>query len=145
MMDTIVKAFADPDKVVAHCLYAILLCASFAESCTDDEKRLVSVGGAPRLSLFHLRKRLVALGDVSLKTAIQFILEAMVLSQHFATAVNRFDGQNQRLRLSIEESGLVALVNEPWRPTITEDRLPTILQLCADCDLIRKNGDNYLA
>lgn len=29
----------------------------------------------------------------------------MVLSQHFATAVNRFDGQNQRLRLSIDEAG----------------------------------------
>jgi hypothetical protein len=59
-----------------------------------------------------------------------------------ATAVNRFDGQNQRLRLSIEETGLEALVKEPWKPTVTEDRLPTILRLASDCGLIKSPSED---
>ena len=67
----------------------------------------------------------------------------MVLSQHFATAVNRFDGQNQRLRLSIEEGGLFSLAGKPWEPTVTEDRLPTILELAGDCGLIERTGNTF--
>jgi len=43
--------------------------------------------------------------------------------------------------LSIEEDGLVALVDQPWRPAITENRLPIILSLAADCGLIWRDGD----
>jgi hypothetical protein len=129
------------DGTAAICLYATLLCSSFAGCFADADRGAISIGGPHRLSLYHLRKRLVALGDASMRQAIQFILEAMIISQHLATAVNRFDGQNQRLRLSIEESGLESLVGKPWRPTVTEDRLPTILRLSADCGLIRQAGD----
>jgi hypothetical protein len=70
----------------------------------------------------------------------------MVISQHFATAVNRFDGQNQRLRLAIEEIGLVPLVGSRWQPTVTEDRLPMLLSLAADCTILGTDGDGgYLS
>lgn len=93
VMDDIAKAVAEVDSVViAHCLYGLFLCAAFAGCFTD--KPLIAAGGPPRLSLYDLRRRLTALGNVSLKQAIQFIIEALVISQHFATAVNRFDGQN---------------------------------------------------
>jgi hypothetical protein len=145
LMDMIEGAFAESDvSIVAHCLYSLFVCASFAGCFSEHDRRLVSVGGSSRLSLYHLRQRLTALGQVSLKSAIQFVLEAMIISQHFATAVNRFDGRNQRLRLSIEEEGLTCLVDEPWAPTITEDRLPTILSLAADCGLIQKLDDKFL-
>lgn len=144
MMDRINGYFKGKDeRLAAISLYSLLLCASFAGCFTDNERAAITVGGAQRLSLFHLRKRLVALGGVSLKHAIQFILESMVLSQHFATAVNRFDGENQRLRLSIEEGGLVSLAGEPWQPTVTEDRLPTLLALMAECGLIGRVGDSF--
>ena len=75
---------------------------------------------------------------------LSHILEAMVISQHFATAVNRFDGQNQRLRLAIEETGLVPLVGNRWEPTVTEDKLSMLLSLAADCHLIGTSADgNY--
>lgn len=64
-----------------------------------------------------------------------------MISQHFATAVNRFDGQNQRLRLAIEETGLVSLVGSRWAPTVTEDRLPMLLSLAGDCALLDTDGD----
>lgn len=137
LMDEIQNAFkAKDERFSAVSFYGLLLCASFAGCFADNERAAISVGGTSRLSIFHLRKRLVALGDVSLKQGIQFVLESMVLSQHFATAVNRFDGQNQRLRLSIEEGGLISLARKPWEPTVTEDRLPTILELAGDCGLI---------
>jgi hypothetical protein len=70
----------------------------------------------------------------------------MIISQHFSTAVNRFDGQNQRLRLTIEESGLVALVSAPWEPTVTEDRLTTLLSLAAQSGLLGvTNGNEFYA
>jgi len=62
-------------------------------------------------------------------------------AQHFATAVNRFDGQNQRLRLAIEETGLVSLVGSRWVPTVTEDRLPMLLSLAGDCTILGTDGD----
>lgn len=131
------------ERFAAASLYALLLCASFAGCFAEDQRTAIVVGGASRLSLFHLRKRLAALGDVSLKQAIQFILESMVLSQHFATAVDRFDGENQRLRVSIEEGGLISLAGEAWQPTVTEDRLPTLLALMGECGMIKRVGDSY--
>jgi hypothetical protein len=124
------------DKIAATCIYSIILCASFAGYFGEQQRSAIMIGGQNRLSLYHLRKRLLALGNASVRQAIQFILEALVVSQHLSTAVNRFDGQNQRLRLSIEESGLESLVGQPWGPTVTEDRLPTILRLAADCGVI---------
>jgi hypothetical protein len=146
LMDQILEDFkARSERFAAVTFYGLLLCASFAGCFADTEKAVIAVGGASRLSLFHLRKRLIALGDVSLRQAIEFVLESMVLSQHFATAVNRFDGQNQRLRLSIEEGGLISLAGKPWQPTVTEDRLPTILDLAADCGVIKRtDGAFYL-
>ena len=129
------------DGMASSCLYAVLLCASFAGCFGDSDRGAISIGGTYRLSLYHVRKRFTALGNVSLRQAIQFILEAMIISQHLATAVNRFDGQNQRLRLSIEETGLVSLVGKPWVPIVTEDRLPTILRLSADSGLIHNATD----
>ena len=102
---------------------------------------MIQLGTAPRLSLSVLRNRLTGLGDVTVAEAFEYIVEAMVISQHFSTAVNRFDGRNQRLRLSIEETGLTALVSSPWQPTVTEDRLGTLLSLAAQSDLIATTDD----
>jgi len=144
LMDEIQTAFkARDERFAAVSFYSLLLCASIAGCFPGSERATIAVGGASRLSLFHLRKRLTALGDVSLKQGIQFVLESMVLSQHFATAVNRFDGQNQRLRLSIEEIGLTSLAGKPWEPTVTADRLPTILELAGDCGLIKKTDQGF--
>jgi hypothetical protein len=69
------------------------------------------------------------------------VIEAMIISQHFATAVHRFDGQNQRLRLAIGDMGLESLVGEPWQPVVTEDRLSTLLSLAAESGIIGRTAD----
>lgn len=141
LIEKIQDAFAANDGWYApHCLNALLICATFAR-CSDADTSGLRLGGPERIPLYHLRKRLLGLGDATIREAISYILEAMVISQHFATAVNRFDGQNQRLRLAIEEAGLVPLIGSPWRPTVTEDRLPMLLSLAADSNIIGRSTD----
>ncbi|MEM9360170.1 MAG: hypothetical protein AAGB04_28645 [Pseudomonadota bacterium] len=121
----------------------VLLCAAFADAPNQNEKML-SLGGPQRLSLSSLRHRLVAMGDAPIEAAFKYVIEALVISQHFATAVNRFDGQSQRLRLTMEENGLSTLVSRPWRPSVTEDRLPTLLSLAAQAGyLMQVDGSKF--
>ncbi len=124
----------DHDMAVSAFM-GLLLCAAFANTPNQNE-RMLSLGGAPRLSLHSLRRRLLSLRDTPIEGAFKYIIEALVISQHFSTAVNRFDGQSQRLRLTIEENGLSALVSRPWRPTVTEDRLATLLSLSAQAGIL---------
>jgi hypothetical protein len=141
VMDQIQHQFSERGRNLApQCLYGLLLCASFAR-CFPENSSEIRLGGASRLSLYHLRKRLLALGDTPIRETIRFIIESLVISQHFATAVNRFDGQNQRLRLAIEDTGLCSLVDDCWVPTVTEDRLPTLLSLAAESGLLKRLPD----
>jgi hypothetical protein len=146
LVAAIQKAFAaNEGKYAAHCFFALLLCAALAGSA-DPSLLGLRLGGSSRISLFHLRKRLTGLGDAPIRQAMTYVLEALVISQHFATAVNRFDGQNQRLRIAIEENGVVSLVGSRWEPTVTEDRLPMLLSLAADCSVLRTDGQGrYLS
>jgi hypothetical protein len=68
---------------------------------------------------------------------LRYLFENLILSQHFSVAARRFDGQTQRLRISIEEDGLTFLANKPLEPVVTPDRLATAVSLMADCDLLR--------
>lgn len=145
LMDTIQRLFKKNDQAFsAYAFSGILLCASFS-GVAEGKVSMLRQGGPHRLSLDSLRRRLIGLGAVSVREAYQFIVEAMIVSQHLSTAVNRFDGRNQRLRLTIEETGLEALVAKPWEPTVTEDRLPTLLSLAAQAGLVIGNGDDTYA
>jgi hypothetical protein len=91
MIEAIQKAFAaNEGKYAARCFYGILLCAAFVR-CVDPQSPGLRLGGPSRISLYHLRSRLTGLGNASIREAISYVLEAMVISQHFATAVNPTD------------------------------------------------------
>lgn len=142
LIASIQEMFRTRNSSFAHLAFlGILLGVAYAGAAASETNSL-RLGGAPRLSLDSLRLRMVGLGAVSVREAFQYILEAMIISQHFSTAVNRFDGRNQRLRLTIEETGLEALVGKPWEPTVTEDRLPTLLSLAAQSGIITRNEQN---
>mgnify|MGYP001239823022 CR=1 FL=1 len=142
LMATIQQLFRARDPSFAHYAFlGMLLCVGYSGAAASATQSL-QLGGAPRLSLDNVRRRMVGLGAVSVREAFQYILEAMIISQHFSTAVNRFDGRNQRLRLTIEETGLAALVRKPWEPSVTEDRLPTLLSLAAQSGIVARNEQN---
>jgi hypothetical protein len=58
-------------------------------------------------------------------------------SKIFSVAARRFDGETQRLRISIEEEGLEFLADKPLVPFVTPDRLATCLSLMPDCGLLK--------
>lgn len=143
LMNEIQGHFKSNDPAFGQYAFAgILLSVAYAGVIEKDD-RFLRLGGAHRISLGTLRRRLVGLGDVSVREAFQFILEAMIVSQHFSTAVNRFDGHNQRLRLTIEETGLEVLVRKAWEPTVTQDRLATLLSLAAQSGLVLRNEHGF--
>jgi hypothetical protein len=145
MSDIQKRVKAGDSRYIFAAFYGLILCSVFS-NLSEETKGMPQTGGSSRISLKVLSSRLKNLGEMKTKEAVEFILETMIVSQHFSTAVNRFDGQNQRLRLTIEETGLTALVSRPWRPKITEDRLPTLLSLAAQSQLIRKiDNDEYIS
>lgn len=129
------------DALPSLCIFSLSLCAVFAD-CLPPRTDEMRAGGAVRLSMRHMADRLKALADLPFAEAVRFCIEMFVISQHFATAVNRFDGINSRLRLTIEENGLSPLVNEAWAPTVAADRLFILLALAADCGLLKYEDQN---
>lgn len=75
--------------------------------------------------------------DVALREVLVDLLEELVLQQHVAVAVARFDNEQRRLRFSNDETGWVALPgSEPAVPRLTPDRIEALLTLMADLALV---------
>jgi hypothetical protein len=103
-------------------------------------------GGAESLSLWTWLQSCDRSADLSLKESLLWIFEDLVLSQHLAVATRRYDGGVVRLRVTIEEDGLRALVTKPWKPAPAADKLASGLALMADCGLVvRAQGDRFVA
>jgi hypothetical protein len=69
------------------------------------------------------------------------MVENYFLSQHFGIAAARYSEGKQRLRITIEEGGLVSMLgslNKAWHPNVTRDRLAAVLSLMADCRLVHR-------
>jgi hypothetical protein len=58
---------AEDSSVIAHCLYGLFLCTAFTGCFTG--KTQIAAGGPARLSLYDLRRRLVPLGNATVKQA----------------------------------------------------------------------------
>jgi hypothetical protein len=122
-------------------LHTLLVCAQLTNLFGQDAAAVPHLknGRVERLSLQHWANTVQRLEGQSLGQALLHMIENCVLSQHFAVAVTRFDGETQRLRISIEEEGLMPLDTQRWYPTVSPDRLDAALALAADCGLIRAN------
>jgi hypothetical protein len=133
----------DPEIICVPAFKLLLLVRRFYEWLGGDDELLPYLlsGRAERISLGYWAKTWDKNSTYPLADLVALILSNMILSQHFAVATNRFDGGTQRLRITIEEDGLEALIAKPWRPYITADRLGTVLSLMADCGLLKQDAD----
>lgn len=133
-----------PDSVCAPAMKVLLLMRRFGEWLTGDAllKQLIGRGGTPRISLTYWCKVFDKNSDQPLEHLLSVLIENLILSQHFAVATNRFDGGRQRLRIILEENGLEALIERPWQPRITADRLASALSLLVDCGLVSYDSDS---
>lgn len=126
-------------KLAPLCIRTLFLCAAFTQLLSDQNAARLEIkrGGADRISLEFWTKTLLRCRDFELRDFLRYLFERLILSQHFAVAARRFDGNTQRLRISIEEDGLEFLPDKPpLIPKITPDRLSSALSLMEDCGLI---------
>jgi len=126
------------EELAPYCLHTLFYCAAISLLLQDrtGSKSDLRHGSADRVSLAFWADTLLNWCDVEMKDFLRLLFENLILSQHFAVAARRFDGQTQRLRISIEEEGLEFLADNPFVPTVTQDRLRTALSLMSDCGLI---------
>jgi hypothetical protein len=135
------------EELAPYCLHTLFYCAAVSLLLQDRSvsKSELQRGLADRISLAFWTATLISWRDFEMKDFLRLLFEHLILSQHFAVAARRFDGQRQRLRISIEEQGLEFLADDTFVPTVTHDRLATALSLMADCGLIGldENEGNY--
>jgi hypothetical protein len=70
-----------------------------------------------------------------LEDAYHRILAEMVIGQHMSWAVARNTDETQRLRISLEEEGLVPLSARPLVPAPTPDRLDNLFELLTEAGI----------
>ncbi len=125
--------------VVPYALRGLLVCARFAVLMQDTKviRPELMLGTSERMSLMFLKDTMTRCANLQMVEFMRYLFENLILSQHFSVAARRFDGQTQRLRISIEEDGLTFLADKPLEPVLTPDRLATAVSLMADCGLLK--------
>ncbi len=79
-----------------------------------------------------------------LRAALIDFLEELVLQQHVAVAVSRFDNDQRRLRFSNDDGGWALLPGtKPIAPTLTPDRIGAALALMADLALVDSDEGHF--
>jgi hypothetical protein len=114
-----------------------------------DHKDLMTLGQSDRMSmswfLDWLRKR----QNMPVREMLKDIFSDLVFSQHMRVALSRFDGNAQRLRFVLGDSGIEPTVSAksdlgnrglPWMP----DRLDTLAELMCDIDVLKMNDQGSL-
>ncbi len=132
----------DSSSVAFFALLLLYNCRKWFESLEEIRDQLYH-GGASRVSLRYWYDAVEKMLDRPSKELVDWTIKNLIISQHFAVGTNRFDGERIRLRIILEEDGLEALVDRPWHPVVTPDRLAAFLSLMASCGLIKKDGDKY--
>jgi hypothetical protein len=143
-MEAISQALSDDrDRSAYLGLKLLLVCAAVAEELEQDDycRPYVSNGGAARISLMNWSHFVSDNAKHDTKVFLLDMLENYFLSQHFGIAAARYSEGKQRLRITIEEGGLVSMLgslNKAWHPNVTRDRLAAALSLMADCRLVHR-------
>jgi hypothetical protein len=138
----------EKDEIVPTALRLLSLCREYTVVLEQvaDLRSSLRHGGAESLSLWTWRQTCDRSTQLKMKEFLLLVFEDLILSQHFAVATRRYDGGVVRLRVTIEEDGLRALVVKPWKPAPAADKLASGLALMADCGLVvRAAADRYAA
>jgi len=132
------------EPILPLAIKLMMLTATIVGVIGDDKvvRNALRLGGAGRMSLSYWRETVGRCAEMDLRSFLVFVLENLILSQHFAVAAGRFDGTTQRLRVTIEEDGLKPLVLKPWEPALTPDRLASTLSLLSDCGMLASDASS---
>lgn len=146
MMAKIIKSLkTNASDLISLSLRLLFICSKLTDYLVNTEggSKLLIMGGTERISLKYWHTIFSRFSPRPFEELARFLLENLVLSQHYGVAAYRFDGNKQRLRIGVEEEGLVALIQKPLKPFVGDDRLGIALCLLADCGLITDISKNY--
>jgi hypothetical protein len=124
----------EKDEIVPAAFQLLDICCAYTRVLQEvpDVRVALSHGGAEAMSLRYWQDISERIRHLHSRDILLFVLETLILSQHFAVATRRYDGGVVRLRITIEEEGLRALVTKPWKPSPALDKLASGLSLMAD-------------
>ena len=151
-MDAISQSLSDDRDHSAYLgLKLLLVCAAIAKELEQDDycQLYLSNGSAARISLMHWSYFVFENAKHDTKVFLLDMVENYFLSQHFGIAAARYSEGKQRLRITIEEGGLVSMLgslNKAWHPNVARDRLATVISLMADCRLVHRkivDGEDF--
>ncbi|MBB1612720.1 hypothetical protein A9978_09720 [Pseudomonas sp. UMC65] len=131
------------ERAASEALQLLFLVAAITQdlSACPQHSVYLDQGGQARLSLRYWARSLQRKQQISLSELVLNLIENNLLSQHFGIAAIRMTEAKPRLRISLEEQGLVSLLSatdSAWRPGLTEDRLYSTLALMTDSRLLRR-------
>lgn len=119
------------DRLMAVATHLLVLSGLLAATQKQNDTLVSQFELSPgRVPLRVLVEMLDDAGD--LEEAFRRVLADMVIGQHLSWAVARNTDETQRLRISLEEEGLVPLSAKPLRPLPTPDRLDNLFELLAE-------------
>lgn len=138
---------SDRDQSAIEAVKLAILCAVIAKDLEHDDAAVIhlKVGGTPRVSLKKWSDFVYSHANTEMTDFLMIVVENFLLSQHFGTAAMRYSVGKQRLRITIEDSGLTSLLPGPdsvWHPRVTPDRLASAISLMVDCDLLVSSVEN---
>jgi hypothetical protein len=127
---------AAAQAAIALTLGTAALLAQYLPECAD-QARFADAGGALRISLPTFHRWWLRRGRFPLADVLAELVEELVLQQHVAVAVYRYDGERRRLRFSRGDLGWEDLgKTSPVTPALTPDRLVAATALLADLGLL---------
>jgi hypothetical protein len=144
-MDHLLQIYRNSkDGAAIASVHLLLLCATLTEDLKQDERALqfLDLGGTFRLSLGFWSSFVQSNQATSLSDFLLTVTENFLLSQHFGFAAARYSEGKLRLRLTIEDTGLVSLLpgaDKVWSPAVTPDRLYTALSLMANSGMVNRS------
>lgn len=101
----------------------------------------LNLGGRSRMSLRWFAAWVADRMFRPLSDVVEDIFSELVFSQHIQVALSRFDGQVQRLRFTLGDSGIIPTTEAAKKmgqpPVRMADRLTSFMGLLADLDVIK--------
>jgi hypothetical protein len=111
----------DNSSYVLYAVRSLFLCGEYVKhlAAEKDVAFELNAGGPDRISLAYWHRTLERCSPMGLDQFFRFLLEQQIISQHLAVAAMRYDGGSQRLRISIEEEGLILLATDKLPVPVT--------------------------
>ena len=112
-------------------------------------KELLTLGGRDRISMKYLSDWIMERENLPMKKFLHDLLSELVFSQHLRIALGRFDGQVQRLRFILGDTGITPTTSVGKElgknlPSWMGDRLQCFVRLLIDLSVINKSSDDHL-